>query len=439
MPLKKEKETYTCIECGYTSLKWLGRCPECGAWESMALKKKEKAASGGSSSPIISVESVSSEREERIVLNSGGINRIFGGGMVRGGVMLLAGAPGTGKSTFALELINNMKGEKILYVTGEESAAQLKMRIDRIGGRTDFYIMCTGSAEEIAGAIRDKYDLIIVDSVQTVSSSEFPGTAGSSSTVRYVINEIITEAKRNDTAVIFIGHITKDGSIAGPKTLEHMVDAVFIMEDLNDESLRILKCTKNRFAATGETLLLQMDGTGMHIVENIDRMYLHQNDGAGRAVTCMMQGSIPFAIEVQGLVSYSRYGIPQRVSTGIPFKRMQMITGIMDKYLESKIGNMDIFINVASGIDIQDSLCDLAFIAALHSSAKNRQILKGWGFLGEMTLSGDIISGRTMQTRIAHLRQIGIKKIFMPDAKAKGVDGMEIVRVNNINDIERVL
>jgi len=438
MPLKKEKQSYSCGECGYISLKWLGHCPECGAWDSFILKRESKI-SNDSFNTTVKVEDIPEETEERMQLKNKQLNRIFGGGIVRGQVILLAGAPGTGKSTFALQLIDNLQEGNVLYISGEESASQLKLRIDRVSKKKDFFILPSTSLEEIIDAMKGEYNFIIIDSIQTVTSRDFPGVAGSPTTVRYTLGEIIRQAKQNNIAVAFIGHITKDGSIAGPKTLEHMVDSVFQLEDLNDESLRIMKCTKNRFAATGETVLLQMDGTGMHIVENIDKMYIQEYDGTGRAVTCMMQGSIPFAIEVQGLVSYSRYGVPQRVATGIPFKRMQMITGIMDKYLETKVGNMDIFLNVASGIDIQDSLCDLAFIVALHSSAKNKIIKKEWGFIGEMTLSGDLISGRTMQARIAHMRQIGIKRVYMPKSNIRNIDGLEIINVNNIIDIERVL
>lgn len=432
---KKEKQRYVCSECGYMSVKWMGRCPNCSAWESMVLQH-EKQAENEYAVPV-NLASMSVRGYERIKLGNEPMNRLLGGGIVKGSITLLAGAPGTGKSTLAMEMLSMLPEMKVLYISGEESRMQIKLRADRIRVNADPDILTANYVEDITGNLGNGYDFVILDSIQTVNSRQLQGIQGSPTMVKHVLAEISAFVKEKDIPLLIIGHITKDGAIAGPKTLEHMVDTVLIMDRMEDEQLRIVRSVKNRFGSTDEIVIFRMAEKGLEPVDNMDFYDNEQEACAGRIISCTMNGSLPMLVEIQALVSYSRYGVPQRVGTGINFKRMQMLLGIAEKHLDIKTGNMDVFLNVSAGLNIQDTMCDLAFIAALFSSAKGKPVDNVTAVLGEVKLSGDITGSRQMDTRIKHMRNAGIKRIIMPGKEDKKDSG--IIRVRTIRQLEGVL
>ncbi len=434
----KKKTQYRCNECGYMSLKWYGRCPNCNMWDSMVLidstvRKENKKIT------IVQLDDVHEDNYQNIKLKDIQLNRLFGDGFVKGEIILIAGAPGSGKSTFTINIMNNLNNEKILYISGEESALQIKKRFERLSYRennTDLMIS-PDSEDIIAIAEKEDYTVLIIDSIQTINSSENRGVAGSPTMVKFILGEISKICKQRNITVIIIGHITKDGNIAGPKTLEHMVDSVFIL-DVLDNNMRIIKSVKNRFGSTDEMLLMNMKSDGLDIVDNIDAVTLTGTGGTGKAITCTMKGSIPVAVEVQGLVTYSKYGIPQRIASGIQYKRLQMLLGIMDKYMSVNLGDRDVFVNVSGGLGLDDSLCDLAFINAVYSSFSNNLIANDTAFIGEINLSGEIVWKNDAIIRIKHLKHLNIKKIIVPHSADIDISDLEIIRIKKISELENI-
>jgi len=434
MFVKNQKSKFICRECGFSSLKWYGKCPECGAWESLVLIKEE-SQSKDRKKPLM-MESIISDQFQSIQLKDKNLNRVFGNGIVKGSIMLIAGQPGAGKSTLALKIIDEIDAQSILYVSGEESEKQLKIRSERVSKRANFDVLVTNCVEDIKANL-DKRDIIIIDSIQTMNSDKFPGIQGSPTTVKYVTGELIEELKTKSIPAIIIGHITKDGAVAGPKTLEHLVDSVFMFDRVNDSDIRILKSTKNRFGSTEEAVLLKMDETGLHVIENMDAMDLSNSENIGTILSCTVQGSMPVALQIQALVAISKFGFPQRVATGIQIRRMQMLVGVIDKYLDVKIGGMDLFVNISSGLSVNDPMLDLPIIAAIVSSFNNKPIKNSIGFLGEVGLSGEVYGRRMLETRVRHLEKVGINELYLPPNKLNSKMKFNIIR--NIKEIERVI
>ncbi len=435
--MKKKKSYYVCNECGYVSVKWYGKCPQCNTWDSMVLRKEETQSIDVSNIKKYNINDIKIKELDRIKLKKQDLNRLFGKGIVKGEIILLAGAPGVGKSTFAFYLIDQMENMKILYISGEESQIQIKMRAERLKVKNNFDIVISNNIEEIISII-DDYDFIILDSIQTINSSLLQGVSGSPTMVKYILGRITEVIKSKNIPILIIGHITKDGTIAGPKTLEHMVDSVFFIENLKDKNIKLIKSVKNRFGSTDEMILMKMEEKGLKLIKNIDVYSISDKSGIGRVISCTINGSMPLAIEIQSLVSYSKYPVPQRVGTGIQYKRMQMLLGITDKYLKLNIGNKDVFINVSSGLNINDSMCDLAFIAAIYSSANNIDFGNKIAFLGELTLSGNIIGKENIELRIKHLEQLGIEKIVIPFSIENKKYNSKIIKIQNIKDLNNL-
>lgn len=434
MPVSK-KTQYRCNECGYVSVKWLGRCPNCGIWDSMVLDDVIKKSKKSKGYRAVQLKDIRTDDFENIVFTENQYNRLFGNGLVRGSIVLVSGAPGSGKSTFAVSLMKALNQCSILYVSGEESANQLKMRFDRLEYSQNADIAVSPDTEDIIELLGQKeYDLLIIDSIQTINSVE-KGVAGSPTMVKYILGELTKTCKKHNITVLIIGHITKDGSIAGPKTLEHMVDSVFIMDRL-DNDMRLITSVKNRFGSTDEMILMHMDDKGLHTVDSIDSVSLTGRGGTGKSVTCTVKGSIPVAIEVQGLVTYSKYGVPQRIASGIKYKRFQMLLGIMDKYLSLNLGSRDVFVNISGGLGIDDALCDLAFVNAVYSSYRNISVSSNTAFLGEVNLSGELVWQNEGKYRVKHLKYLNIKRIVIPASADIDMDDMEIVRIAKINELE---
>lgn len=436
---KKENKIFVCSECGFKSVKWLGRCPECGTWDSFIVEK-EKVKKERNVNPV-SVDEIKLENFSRIEFLDNSLNRVFGGGIVKGSIVLLAGNPGAGKSTLSLKIIENLPDEiNVLYFSSEESFEQIKLRAVRVLKNKKFKIISSNLFEDLVDneSLLNSTDVVIIDSVQMLSSEGIPTIAGSPTTVKYLMGELIKIAKKKNISFIIIGHITKDGSVAGPKTLEHLVDVILYLDSLQMENLRILKSTKNRFGSTDEIAIFKMDEKGLLSIDNIDRINLSNSDRIGRAISCTVEGSMPLALEIESLIFYSKYGVPQRVPTGINIRRMQMLVGICEKYLGIGFGNMDIFINVSNGITIKDPQIDLPIIVSMLSSFKNKVINKENAFIGEVGLTGDLRPSGNIDIRIKHLQNIGIKKIFIPYVE-KIQTGVDIVKIKNIKEIKEII
>lgn len=434
MAKTKYKSMWGCTACGATSTKWVGRCPECGEWNTMV---EEKVASGGtqrSPSPVsalqksvpVAVSDIVSNEEQRIRMPSAELNRVLGGGLVPGSVVLVGGEPGIGKSTLVLQNILAIKSKTILYVSGEESPNQIKLRADRIGrGSENVFIVCETSLDKIYEHIDTvQPGILIVDSIQTIASDSLESSAGSVSQVRECAAQLLKYAKLTTTPVILIGHINKEGTLAGPKVLEHIVDAVLQFEGDSKYMYRILRAIKNRFGSTSELGIYEMCQHGLREVVNPSEMLLeHSGDSlSGIAIGVTIEGIRPILVEAQALVSSAVYGTPQRSVTGFDAKRMNMLLAVLEKRAGFKLGAKDVFLNIAGGLRVNDPALDLCVIAAILSSNVDLTIPRGWCMTGEVGLSGEIRPVTRLEQRITEAQKLGLTDILIPDNNLKGID-----------------
>lgn len=468
MATVKQKTAWFCTECGNEYPKWLGQCPACGAWNTLV---EEKVATGGGSASAarvarasggrkndnapVRLSEVTSDSTDRISLNMGEVDRLLGGGLVRGSLVLIGGEPGIGKSTLSLQIPLLNPGLKVLYVTGEESVNQVKMRADRLGGDASNCLIYSETQIEdvISHAKECEPDLLIVDSVQTMFCQSLDSSAGSITQVRECAAMLLRYAKDSGTPVILIGHITKEGSIAGPKVLEHIVDVVLQFEGENRGSYRLLRGMKNRFGSTSELAVFEMTGTGLVEVTNPSQMLIpmHQEGLSGLAVAAILDGTRPFLIEVQALASSAAYGTPQRSATGFDQRRLNMLLAVLERRAGFKLGQKDVFINMAGGLKVSDPACDMAVIVAVLSSNFDMPIDTDIAFAGEVGLSGEIRPVGQTDRRIAEAARLGFKKIFVSKYSAtefapsgtsigaKAPKGIEVVKVADVPDLVRSL
>lgn len=455
MAKTKEKSRWFCTECGADSPKWEGRCPACGAWNTMVEERvpqgRSKAVSVKSSSAPRSVprkvSEIQASEEARIHMPSEELNRVLGGGLVSGSMVLIGGEPGIGKSTLVLQNILSIKSRRILYVSGEESAMQIKLRADRIGRMSDnCYIVTETSLETIFEHIDQiEPQLLIVDSIQTIASDAIESAAGSVSQVRECAAQLLKFAKEQNVPVLLIGHINKEGSIAGPKVLEHIVDAVLQFEGDRQYMYRILRATKNRFGNTSELGVYEMCQRGLREVSNPSEMLLsHQGEQlSGCAIGVTVEGQRPFLIEAQALVSTAAYGTPQRSVTGFDSKRMNMLLAVLEKRVGFKLAQKDVFLNIAGGLKVADPALDLAVIAAILSSNVDIAIPGGICLTGEIGLSGEIRPAARMEQRVREAEKLGMETIIIPRGSLKGVDtsrlAIKIVEVSKVEEAFRHL
>lgn len=429
----KYKTVWNCTSCGAESPKWAGKCPECGAWNTMVESKMSttaRSASPHDASAVRSVpmpvSSIEAQSEQRIPMPSQELNRVLGGGLVQGSLVLIGGEPGIGKSTLVLQNILAIKSKTILYVSAEESASQIKMRADRIGrGSDNVFIVCETSLEIIFEHIQNvNPGIVIVDSIQTVASDVLESSAGSVSQVRECATQLLKYAKTSGTPVILIGHITKEGALAGPKVLEHIVDAVLQFEGDSNYMYRILRPIKNRFGSTSELGIYEMCQRGLREITNPSEMLItHVDDSlSGIAIGVTLDGIRPFMIETQALVSSAAYGMPQRSVTGFDAKRMNMLLAVLEKRVGFKLAAKDVFLNIAGGLKINDPAIDLAVICAILSSNVDMAIQPGWCMTGEVGLSGEIRPVTRLEQRILEAQKLGMTDILIPDNSLKGFD-----------------
>lgn len=448
MATVKTKSVYFCNNCGYESAKFVGQCPACGQWNTM-VEEKVHVGTGGRKKGLVRstrpvrLSEIEVSEETRIPLPSDELNRVLGGGLVAGSLTLIGGEPGIGKSTLLLQNILSMRGRRILYVSGEESATQLKLRADRLGKVSDnTYILCETQLDGIFTQIENvKPDLVVVDSVQTIMSSEIESAAGSVSQVRECAASLLRYAKESGVPVILVGHINKEGAIAGPKVLEHIVDTVLQFEGDRQYLYRLLRAIKNRFGSTSEIGIYEMVDRGLREVRNPSEMLLSENRGSamsGTAIGVTMEGVRPFMVEVQALVSPAAYGTPQRSVTGFDQRRLNMLLAVLEKRARFRLGQKDVFLNIAGGLKVTDPALDLAVVAAVMSSNFDLSLPSGTAFAGEVGLSGEVRTVVRMEQRIAEAAKLGFKTIYIPKGNIKGIKlpgNINVVEVGLVQDM----
>ncbi len=447
--MAKVKKAYYCQNCGHESPKWLGRCPNCNEWNTFVEELVVPSANQGK--PLVAnaskkkpeaIQNVSSQKIQRLITSDNELNRVLGGGIVPGSLILLGGEPGIGKSTLLLQMAlkNPMK---VLYVSGEESEQQIKMRAERIGiENTECYILTETQTQKIFLHFEQlQPDLIIVDSIQTLHSQVIDSTPGSVSQIRESTADLIRLAKETSTPVFIIGHINKEGYIAGPKVLEHMVDTVLQFEGERNYNYRLLRSIKNRFGSTNELGIYEMQSTGLRGVDNPSEILLSEREEplSGVSVSATIEGLRPILIEVQALVSSAAYGTPQRSSTGFDLRRLNMLLAVLEKRCGFRLSSKDVFLNIAGGIKVDDPAIDLAVVSAVLSSSEDIYINPKFCFSAEVGLSGEIRPVNKIEHRIYEADKLGFSKIFVAKQNIKGLNlktlGIEVVGVNKIEQV----
>lgn len=432
--MAKTKTAFVCQNCGAHSPKWQGKCNSCGEWNTLIEEIIYKEKKGGTRRSFsdnlakkpVPITQVSSEDAERMVLPDQELNRVLGCGLVPGSVTLIGGDPGIGKSTLLLQLGLNMEGSKVFYVSGEESANQIKMRAERIGKLHDDLLLLTDTSLERVMERIDEAEpsLVIIDSIQTMQSPEVDSVPGSVAQIRECTGELIQYAKESGTPVVLIGHITKEGNIAGPKVMEHMVDVVLQFEGDRQHLYRLLRSSKNRFGSTNELGIYEMRGSGLKEVDNPSQVLLSQRDEglSGSAIAASMEGARPMMIEVQALVSTAAYGTPQRTTTGFDVRRLHMLLAVLEKRCGFGLGRFDVFLNMAGGIRVDDPAIDLSVICATLSSTEDYPIPAQTCFAGEIGLSGEIRPVTRIEQRIREAEKLGFEEIYVSGYGLKGID-----------------
>ena len=453
--MAKTKTVYVCQNCGVDSPKWIGKCPSCGEWNTFveeiiskesAVKTQIAGYEPTKQTPVL-ITNVETTAESRIDTSSNELNRVLGGGLVNGSLVLIGGEPGIGKSTLVLQVVLNLKGKRTLYVSGEESINQLKMRAERLKFENpDCYIVSETSLEQIFVHVQNvKPDLLIVDSIQTITTESIESSPGSVSQVRECAATLLKFCKTSGVPVLLIGHINKEGSIAGPKVLEHIVDTVLQFEGDQHYMYRILRPIKNRFGSTSELGIFEMQQNGLREVSNPSELLLSQNhEGlSGVAIASAIEGIRPFLIEVQSLVSSAAYGIPQRSSTGFDLRRLNMLLAVLEKRAGFKLSQKDVFMNIAGGIKVNDPAIDLAVISAILSSNMDIAIEPHVCMAGEVGLSGEIRPINRIEQRIHEAEKLGFRKIIIPNVNLKSLDlkkiNIELVQVKKVEEAFRAL
>ena len=459
--LAKIKTSYFCQSCGYEAAKWLGKCPSCQQWNTFVEEVVEKNPSGTpdwksdtnqSKSRVNKpnpIDAIKYSEEERLITPDKEFNRVLGGGIVGGSLVLIGGEPGIGKSTLMLQLAVTLAGLKVLYVSGEESESQIKLRAERLypekesaPKKSDCYILTETSTQNIFKQIEIlQPNIVIIDSIQTLHSAHIESTPGSVSQVRECTAELLRFAKESGTPVFLIGHITKDGMIAGPKILEHMVDTVLQFEGDRHHVYRILRAIKNRFGPASELGIYEMQGNGLREVSNPSEILLSQRDEplSGVTISATMEGMRPLLIETQALVSASPYGTPQRSATGFDTKRMNMLLAVLEKRCGFKLGTKDVFLNIAGGIKVEDPSIDLGLAVAIISSHEDMPISYKTCFAAEIGLSGEIRAVTRIEQRISEAQKLGFEQIFISQYNKKGLDISKYhIQIRTVSKIEQV-
>ncbi|WP_458701354.1 DNA repair protein RadA [Sulfurospirillum sp. 1307] len=447
--MAKKKTLFECQACGHQSSKWLGKCPNCGAWDEFlelsskqieVLKEINSNSNSNPSNKAISITKVEEDKISRFSSGSSELDLVLGGGIVSGSLTLIGGSPGVGKSTLLLKIAGNLAKEnkKVLYVSGEESAGQIKLRSDRLKSSFDnLYLMSEIRLDNILAELSNgKYEALVIDSIQTIYSEKISSAPGSVSQVREITFELMRWGKDNSIAIFIIGHITKEGSIAGPRVLEHMVDTVLYFEGDSSKELRLLRGFKNRFGSTSEVGIFEMTKEGLVSAKDVSKKFFTRGiSQAGSAITVIMEGSRPIVIEVQALVSESSYSNPKRSATGYELNRLNMLLALLERKLDLPFNQYDVFVNITGGIKITETSADLAIIAAIISSFRNRPISSDSIFIGEVSLIGDIRDVYNLDIRLNEAKSQHFTKAIIPSLPSEKIEGIKCFKVDEVSKL----
>lgn len=451
--MAKKGNVFFCQSCGYESSKWMGQCPGCREWNTFVEEPVEKSGRGSKSpgerkAPVM-LKDITGTSEERISSGIGEFDRVLGGGIVKGSLVLIGGDPGIGKSTLLLQVTRNLtKGlHNILYVSGEESLRQIKMRADRLGNDFEnMEVLCETNLDDIAETIRrSKPEAVVIDSIQTMYKEDISSAPGSVSQVREATALLMQLAKSLEVTIFIVGHVTKEGAVAGPRVLEHMVDTVLYFEGDRHASYRILRGVKNRFGSTNEIGVFEMREEGLVEVPNPSEFMLSGRaiDASGSVITCSLEGTRPVMVEIQALVCHSNFGMPRRQATGIDFNRLNLLMAVIEKRGDLKIGDQDAYVNIAGGIKINEPAIDLGTVVAVVSSFRNRTINEKMVVFGEVGLSGEVRAVSQAELRVLEAKKLGFKTVLMPKSnlteQIRKIKDIEIIAVKDINEAMNVI
>ena len=449
---KAKKMVFFCQNCGYESTKWMGQCPGCRQWNTFVEEpvsaqqtpSKAAGAKSGASHPV-KLSEIQTDRDERMETGIEELDRVLGGGIVPGSLLLVGGDPGIGKSTLLLQVCRNMAnaGRKVLYISGEESMHQIKMRAERIGTfEKEMLLFCETDLGEITGAIlKTNPEFVVLDSIQTMYSAELTSAAGSVSQVREVTSQMMRLAKENNVAVFIVGHVTKEGVVAGPRTLEHMVDTVLYFEGEREAAYRILRGVKNRFGSTNEIGVFEMCGNGLMEVENPSKTMLNGRplDASGSVVVCSMEGTRPILIEIQALVSPTSFQMPRRTAVGIDYNRVNLLMAVLEKRVGYQLGGCDAYVNLAGGMRLGEPAIDLGIVMAIASSYKNTALPEDTIIFGEVGLVGEVRAVSGGEARIKEAQKLGFKNCILPQANVDALKVQPKMRLMGVSNIREAL
>lgn len=445
--MAKTKQVFFCQECGHESSKWMGQCPGCKAWNTFVEEKvvtgaKKHTVQAAASAPA-SILEITTGEETRIGTGMKELDRVLGGGIVTGSLVLIGGDPGIGKSTILLQVCRNLteNGHKVLYVSGEESMQQIKMRAERLGEfQQDMYLYCETDVNGIENAVeRVAPEVVVIDSIQTMTLEEVTSAAGSVSQVREVTNRFMQLAKSKNVAIFIVGHVTKEGTVAGPRTLEHMVDTVLYFEGERSSIYRILRSVKNRFGATNEIGVFEMKNNGLSEVKNPSEVMLEGRpvDASGSTVVCSMEGTRPLLIEIQALVAQTNFQMPRRTTVGIDFNRVNLLMAVLEKRAGIHLGSCDAYVNLTGGIRLSEPAIDLGIVLALVSSYRNRPIDAHTIIFGEVGLTGEVRGVNMAEQRSKEAAKLGFTTCILPASNAANIPmikGMRLIGVSNVKE-----
>ena len=449
---KAKKSIFFCQNCGHEESKWLGQCPMCKEWNTFV---EEKVTTAGQSSmkerreaQVVSLSSVSTKEDERVCTNIKELDRVLGGGIVQGSLVLVGGDPGIGKSTLLLQVCQRLAemNKKVLYISGEESLKQIKLRANRMGEfRDTLYLLCETNLDIIRNVIeKQKPEMVVIDSIQTMYNEEIGSAPGSVSQVRESTNIFMQLAKGLNITIFIVGHVTKEGTVAGPRVLEHMVDTVLYFEGDRHASYRILRGVKNRFGSTNEIGVFEMQKSGLVEVENPSEFMLSgkPENASGSVVACAMEGTRPMLMEIQALVCRSNFGMPRRTAAGLDYNRVNLLMAVLEKRLGLPLSNYDAYVNIAGGIRMSEPAADLGIVMAIASSYKNKAVSEDTIVFGEVGLSGEVRAVTMPEQRVAEAKKLGFKTCIIPEVSLKTVgkvDEMEIIGVKSVNQAMNLL
>lgn len=448
--MSKTRIKYICSNCGYESLRWLGKCPECDSWntfteELVEVKKNRSSAIVDRSASVFTINEIPADEEERIKTNINEFDRVLGGGIIPGSVILLGGDPGIGKSTLAMQAAAKINA-KVLYVTGEESAKQVKIRASRLKiNSPNFYVLAETNIESILRVVNDLHpSLVIIDSIQTMERSDLNNSPGTVTQIRECTSFLMEEAKKQQFSVMVIGHVTKEGIIAGPKVLEHMVDTVIQFEGETNHSYRILRAQKNRFGSTNEIGIFEMHEDGLSEVKNPSEIFLssHSTPISGSAITSAVEGTRPILLEVQALVTPSHFGNPQRVTTGFDYRRLSILLAVLEKRAKYRLSAANVFLNMAGGVRIIEPAIDLAVCCSIASSLQDQVIDNSAVLIGEIGLGGEVRSVSFIEKRIQEAEKLCFKKIIIPKNNFKELkknSSIEIISAETLAECLQII